>query len=395
MILQDIQAGRGVAVIDPHGDMIDTIIGQIPMERAEDVVLFDPLDIERPIGFNVLDWKTIQDRDLIIDELYQIFHQIYDFKTTGGPIFEQYFRGALALLMGDKKRENFIPTVLDLTRFFLDKAFRDYLKYTVDDFHLHDFIIQAEKAGGEAAMQNITPYITSKFARFQDTTFKRIVGQPSTTFSFENIMDEGKIFLIKLGKGRFGSITSALLANMIVSRFKLAAMKRGEVSVSQRRDFFLYIDEAHNLPGENFMELLSEARKYRLGLVLATQYAAQLTKSGVNTKDNLLSALLGNVGQTIIFRLGQEDAEEMESSLTPSFGARDIIALPNWHGYVRMQQKNNALAPFSIKTVINKIPYDPEAANKIKLLSRLKYGVDISIVDKSILDRRDAWKSKN
>jgi len=392
MILQDIQAGRGVAVIDPHGDMIDNLLGQIPMERAEDVVLFDPLDIERPIGFNMLEWETVQERDLIIDEIYQIFHQIYNFKETGGPIFELYFRGALGLLMGDKKRKDFIPTILDFAPFFLDWKFRDYLKDTVDDIHLHDFLKQAEAAGGEATLKNVAPYITSKFARLQDITLKRIVGQSCTNFSFEKIMDEGKIFLFKLGKGRFGNVTSALLANMIVSRFKLTAMKRGEKELSKRRDFFLYIDEAHNLPAENFMELLSEARKYRLGLVLATQYAAQLTKSSVDTRDNLLSALLGNVGQTIIFRLGQEDAQEMATSLDPSFGKQDIIALPNWHGYVRMQQKNNALSPFSIKTSVNKTPYHSGTADKIRNLSRLKYGMDSSVVDKTILQRRSVWK---
>jgi len=373
--------------------MIDDILGKIPVERAEDVVIFDPLDIERPVGFNVLEWKTIQDRDLIIDEIYQIFHQIYDFKETGGPIFEQYFRGALALLMGDQKRDSFSATLLDFVPFFIDADFRKYLRDTVDDVHLHDFLKQAEKAGGEATLNNVTPYITSKFARLQDSTLKRILGNGQTTFDIEDIMNTGRIFLIKLGKGRFGGVTSALLANMIVSRIKLAAMKRGELPLSKRREFFIYIDEAHNLPAENFMELLAEARKYRLGLVMATQYAAQLTKSSIGTRDNLLSALLGNVGQTIVFRLGQEDAKKMAASFEPSFGARDIIALPNWHGYVRMQQKNNALAPFSIKTIVNKTPYNSDLARKIKKLSSLKYGVNSSLVDATMRRRRSVWKN--
>ena len=391
MIIQDIQAGRGVAVIDPHGDMIDDILGRIPLERAEDVILFDPLDTGRPIGFNVLEWNTIQERDLIVDEIYQILHQIYDLVETGGPIFELYFRGALALLMGDHKRE-FTSTILDFAPFFLDEDFRKYLKDSVNDVNLHDFLKQAERASGDVSMNRVAPYIISKFARFQDATLKRIIGQSRTTFNIEEIMNTGKIFLIKLGKGRFGGVTSALLANMIVSRIKLAAMKRGELSPSKRREFFIYIDEAHNLPAENFMELLSEARKYRLGLVLATQYAAQLTKSSVGTRDNLLSALLGNVGQTIVFRLGQEDAKKMAASFEPSFAEQDIIALPNWHGYVRMQQKNNALSPFSIKTSVNKTPYHSGTADKIKTLSRLKYGMDSSVVDQAILQRRSVWK---
>ena len=392
MILQDIQAGRGLAVIDPHGEMIDRLLGQIPAKRAQDVILFDPLDIDRPVGFNILEWKTIQERDLIIDEMYQILHQIYNFNHTGGPIFELYFRGALALLMGDKKREGFIPTILDFAPFFVDKKFRRYLKETVDDVYLHDFLKQAENAGGEATLANVSPYITSKLARLQDTTLKRILGQSSTGFSFDDIMDKGQIVLIKLGKGRFGQVTSALLANMIVSRFKLAAMKRGEKAPSQRRDFFLYIDEAHNLPAENFMELLSEARKYHVGLVMATQYAAQLTKTSNDSRDNLLSALLGNVGQTITFRLGQEDAEAMAVSLNPVFGQQDIIALPNWHGYVRMHQNNNSVSPFSIRTTMDTTPYNPEMAMRIKTLSRLKYGTEKVFVDHMILERRSVWK---
>ncbi len=393
MIIQDIQAGRGVAVIDPHGEMIDNIIGRIPSNRIEDVILFDPLDIERPIGFNILEWNTIQERDLIIDEIYQIFNHIYDFQETGGPVFEQYFRGALGLLMGDKKRTDFIPTILDFASVFVDEKFRSYLKKKTDDVHIKDFVKQAENAFGDARLENITPYVTSKLTRFQDTTLKRIFGQESTSFNFDKIMDKGKIVLIKLGKGRFGQVTSALLANMIVSRFKLAAMKRGNKPPSQRRDFFIYIDEAHNLPAENFMELLSEARKYNVGLVLATQYAAQLTKSSKGSKDNLLSALLGNVGQTIIFRLGQEDARVMAMILQPVFGSQDIIALPNWHGYARMQQGNNAVPPFSIRTTVDKTLYDPEAAKKIITLSRFKYGTDYASVDQMILNRRTVWKN--
>jgi hypothetical protein len=328
MIMQDIKAGRGVAVVDPHGEMIDEIIGKIPEERAEDVIFFDPLDIERPIGFNVLEWNTLQERDLIIDELYQIFHHIYDFKQTGGPIFELYFRGALGMLMGDKKRKNFTPTLLDFTRFFIDKRFRKYLKSTVDDIQMHDFLKQAEEAGGDADMRNVAPYITSKFARLKDITLSRILGQSCTKFSFEEIMDQGKIFLIKLGKGRFGSVTSALLANMIVGRFKLAALKRAEIPASMRRDFFLYVDEAHNLPSDNFMELLSEARKYRLGLVLATQYAAQLTRTTAETRDNLLSAILGNAGQTIVFRLGRKMHRQWPLLSTPVLANRTSSGCP-------------------------------------------------------------------
>ena len=288
MILQDIQAGRGVALFDPHDDMISDILGKIPVERLEDVILFDPLDNKRPVGFNVLEWHTIEERDLIIDELYEILNHMYDFSKTGGPFFELYFRGALALLMGDKKRDGFVPTLLDLPLFFLDKGFRRFLAGSVDDRYLHDFLDQAESISGEGNLQNASAYITSKLmARIQGKTLQRILGQSRMTFSFDDIMDTRKIVLIKLGRGKFGHVTASFLANMIVSRLKLAAMRRGKQDGRKRPPFFIYIDEAHNLPSENFMELLSEARKFGVGLVMATQYAAQLSRQSISTPETV------------------------------------------------------------------------------------------------------------
>jgi hypothetical protein len=253
--------------------------------------------------------------------------------------------------------------------------------------------IYTENATGDVSLYNIAPYITSKLNRLNDITLKRIVGQPQTGFSFETMMNEQKIFLIKLGKGKFGKITASLLTNMIVSRFKLAAMKRAEICQEQRKDFFLYIDEAHNLPPENFMELLSEARKYNLGLVLATQYAAQLSKSVDGSSDSLLSALIGNVGQIISFRLGQQDAAALSPIFEPVFGQRDIISLPDWHAYVSMQQKNNSLAPFSLKTTVTPVPFNPETAREVAALSRMTYGMDKTAVDREIMKTRVSWKS--
>jgi hypothetical protein len=177
---------------------------------------------------------------------------------------------------------------------------------------------------------------------------------------------------------------------MLVTRFKLAAMKRGSIPVEKRRDFFLYVDEAHNLPSDNFMELLSEARKYRISLVLSTQYCGQLTKkstSGVSGND-LLSAISGNVGTTIIFRLGSDDAREMARMLYPNFTALDIIGLPNFHGYTRTLLKSESLPPFSFRAEQNAFPKNPERGEQIRELSGLKYGRDKDLVDRSIRARR-------
>ena len=394
MILQDIHAGRGVAVIDPHGEMVELILGRIPRERVEDVIFFDPLDTERPLGFNLLEWKTCEERDLIIDELYQALDRIYDMSRTGGPIFERHYRGMMRLLLGDKPRENYIPTILEFPMCYLDRKFREYLTANMQDpGQLSDFVKETEDAMGDCSLASITPYITAKFSRFsQDTILRRIFGQEKTSIDFDEVLAQGRIVLVSLGKGRFGNVTSALLANMLVSRFKLAAMKRALLKPSKRRPFFLYIDEAHNLPAENFMELLSEARKYRLGLVLATQYAAQLTHSCQGSQDNLLSAILGNVGQTVIFRVGQEDAIRMAPALTPYFSSNDIIGLPNWHGYARMQLNNETVAPFSFKTLRSDLTYHAGVAEGIKNFSRLKYGRPAATIDESISRRRKVWR---
>jgi hypothetical protein len=266
------------------------------------------------------------------------------------------------------------------------------LKHSIKDPQISDFVKELEQTGGEASIENLSPYITSKLSRFtHDITLRRIVGQEKTSFDFDEIMNKGKILLVKLGKGRFGATVSALLANQIVTRFKLAAMKRGDMPHKDRRDFFLYVDECHNLPSENFMELLSEARKFRMGLVLATQYTAQLG-SASQKENNFLSAILGNVGTILIFRLGQEDAVKLSPALHPNFNSLDITGLPNWQGYARLQMSNEPTPPFSFRTQKDEAPYDKQLAVKIRNMSRFIYGNDCREVDAQILRRRSLWK---
>ena len=389
MALQDIAAGRGVAIIDPHGDMVDNILARIPKNRGEDVILFDLLD-KRPVGFNIIQWDTPEERDLIIDELYLTLDRIYDMRLVGGPMFEANFRAMLKLLMGDgsKGRDDFIPTLLDFISCYQNDGFRGWLKATISDRQVLDFVEELEKTGGECSLRNMSPYITSKLSRFMyDTSLKRIIGQGKTAFDFSDIMDTGKIFLVKLRKGRFGHVVGALLSNMLVSRFKLAAMKRGDIPIEKRKDFYLYVDEAHNLPQENFTELLSEARKYRLGLLLSTQFCSQLTDP-LKRGNDLLSALNGNVGTTVIFRLGAEDATQMSKLLEPHFNPRDIIGLPNWQGYARMNLNQEPTPPFSFVTEKVAIPADDETASYVRELSRLKYGTDPDVLDQIFLHKQ-------
>mgnify|MGYP001204048562 CR=1 FL=1 len=256
---------------------------------------------------------------------------------------------------------------------------------SIADQQVKDFITEAEDVSGEARLSNISPYVTSKFSRFvNDTTLRRIIGQSRSSINFENIMEDGKILFLKLGKGRFGSEVSALLANMIVAKFKFAAMKRGEKPAASRRDFYLYVDEAHNLPQSNFTELLSEARKYRLGLILSTQYCSQLGDVNGRQSNDLLSSILGNVGTTIVFRTGMTDAEHLAKGLYPYFRQQDIINLPNFHGYARMNIANNAVRPFSFHTELCDVPKDEELGKLIWANSRMKYGKKAREVDMDI-----------
>lgn len=391
MILSDIRAGRGCGVIDPHGDMVDAILSKIPVSREKDVILFDVMERKRPIGYNLLQFSNIEDRDLIIDELYQTLDNLYDMQRTGGPIFEANFRGMMKLLMGDHQREQFIPTILDFTRCYLDDNYRKKLLEGVKDQQIIDFVNELERTGGDASLQNLSPYITSKFSRFiQDSTLKRIIGQEKTGFDFDRIMNDGKIFLVKLGRGRFGANVSALIANQLVSGFKQAAMKRGNLPPDMRRDFFLYIDECSTLPAENFTDLLSEARKFRMGLILSTQYTAQLKKPMANG-NNLLSAVLGNVGSIILFRLGQEDAAGIAQILYPWFTMQDIVGLPNWNGYARLNSRGGSIPPFSFISIKDQTPSNTKRMKSIVHRSRRLYGTPVKKIDDNLSEKVQKW----
>ena len=396
MIMQDIRAGNGLAVIDPHGEMVDEILGKIPRHREKDVVLFDLTDREYPPGFNMLQWSTIEERDLIVDELYQTIDRIYNLRSSGGPIFEQYFRGMLRLLMGDGPREGFVPTILDFTNCFNVASFRKWLAEGVTDLQTLDYLKQAQDATGDVRLDAMAPYITSKLSRFvSDVALQRILGQDRIAFNFDEIMNDGKILLMNLGKGRFGSHVSALIANQVVSRFKLAAMKRGAMRPEERRDFFLYVDECHNLPPGNFTELLAEARKYRLGLILATQYMSQLKgDEGDRKSGSLMEAIMGNVGTMAMFRVGFEDAGYLAPALYPVFSANDIVGLPNWSGYLRMQPGGASVPPFSFNSFLDKAVFNEKVAKRVRDLSRKTYACTAEEADDQIARRRIVWKKK-
>lgn len=377
MIRQDIENGEGVCFIDPHGEDLEDILTRIPKERAQDVIVFDPSDLQRPIGINMLEYNTErpEQKSFIINEMITIFDKLYDLKSTGGPMFEHYLRNALLLIMLDPESGS---TLVEVPRIFADKDFRHMKLSRISDPLVKNFWIkEAEKAGGESSLANMVPYITSKFNVFLANEFVRpIVAQQKSTINFREIMDGRKIFLVNLSKGKIGDINSNLLGLIIVSKLTMAALARGDMPQEQRHPFYLYIDEFQNFATDSVAVILSEARKYKLSLTVAHQFIAQLP-------ENIKNAVFGNVGSIMSFRVGVDDAEFLEKQFAPEFDSNDLANLDNLNSYVKLLINNQASRPFNI--FVN-FPQkgDQGLAQKVKELSRLRYGKPRHEIDAEI-----------
>ena len=380
MIPQDIKNGEGLSVIDPHGEFVEYALGVVPKERAEDVIYFNPADLERPIGLNMLEYdpKFPEQKTFIVNELINIFDKLYDLKNTGGPIFEQYTRNALMLLMDDPSGG---ATLMDVPRVMADGAYRRRLLEKCANIVVKDFWIkEAEKAGGDAALANVVPYITSKFNTFIANDFMRpIIGQSKSSINFREIMDGKKILLVNLTKGRLGEINSNLLGMIIVGKLMMAAFARIDTPEELRHDFYLYIDEFQNFTTDSISTILSEARKYKLCLILAHQYIKQLP-------EKIRDAVLGNVGSLLAMRIGAEDAEFLVKQFTPVFDQNDLINIDNWNAYAKLLINNLTSKPFNLITYPAP-PVNKEIAEALKELSRLKFGRDRELVESEINQR--------
>lgn len=380
MIAQDIEAGKGVCVIDPHGDLVNDVLTRVPKERADDVIIFNPAELDRPIGLNMLEYdpKYPEQKTFVVNELINIFNQLYDMKTAGGPIFEQYTRNALMLLMDDPT-ERF--TLMEVPKVLADAEFRKRLLSKCQNITVKDFWEkEAEKAGGEAALQNIVPYITSKFNVFTSNDYMQpIVGQKESGLNFREIIDQGKILLVNLSKGRLGDINSALIGLIVVGKLLMASLSRVDIPEEQRKDFYLYIDEFQNVSTESIATILSEARKYRLNLVVAHQFIAQL-------KEPIKNAVFGNVGSMACFRVGAEDAKFLENYFKPNFTEQDLINIDNANTYVKLIINGQASQAFNMKT--NAFAKgNGELSKDLIEFSKLKYGKEREIVMQDIVDR--------
>lgn len=385
LIKQDIANGKGVCVIDPHGDLAEECLEFVPKERAEDVIFFNPADYERPIGLNMLEFDPAQphQKTFAVEEMLKIFDQLYDLKSTGGPMFEQYMRNAMMLIMDDPESG---CTLLDAPKVLSDEQFRKYKLSKCKTPTVRDFWTkEAQKAGGEASLANMVPYITSKLTPFIANDFLRpVISQQKSAFNFRQIMDEGKLLFCSLNKGKLGDVSAYLVGMIVVGKILMAALSRGDMDPSKRKDFYLYIDEFQNFLTDSINAILSEARKYGLNLIIAHQFIGQLTRKGGDTQ--IRDAIFGNVGTMAAFRVGPDDAEFLEKEYLPVFSKFDLMNTEAFTVNIKLLIDNTASKAFNMKT-IQPSPGNKELANMIKELSRYKYGRKREIVEMEMLER--------
>lgn len=376
---QDMMDGRGFAFIDPHGDSAEKLLGMVPKERVEDVIYFSPGDMENPVGLNLFEFDNQDQRDFLIQETISMLIKLYDPGHTGiiGPRYEHWFRNAALTIMSDPSGSTFI----EVPQVFNDQAFTDEkLKYVTDHTVL-DFWNKEMAQTSEANKSEVLGWFVSKFGAFLSNEMMRnILGQTKSGFNIREIMDKKKILLVNLSKGRTGELNSQLLGMIFVMKFQAAAMGRADMPEDQREDFALYVDEFQNFATDSFQTILSEARKYRLNLVLANQFMTQLT-------DGIREAILGNIGTVISGRIGITDAEILQKKFMPVFDAEDLTKLPNFQTITSVMINNVPSAAFSMSLVPSMGKSSPELRDALKKLSAAKYGRPRALVEKEIFER--------
>lgn len=346
LIIQDIQRGDGVCMIDPHGTDIEEVLGAIPPEREKDIIYFDPSRMDRVVGLNMLEYdiNKPEQKTFVVNELFSIFQKLYGANPESmGPMFEQYFRNATMLVMEDPESGN---TLMDISRVMVDAQYRRYKLSKAKNPVVVQFWTEiATKAGGEASLENIVPYIVSKFDVFTANDYMRpIIGQQKSAFNFREVMDQKKILLVNLSKGRLGEINANLIGMIFVGKILMAALSRVDDPTRGFPPFYLHIDEFQNVSTPAIASILSEARKYKLSLTMAHQFIAQLDPA-------IKDAVFGNVGSMASFRIGSEDAQFMEQQFAPIFEAKDLMNVPNYNAFVRMLANGVPAKPFSIATL--------------------------------------------
>ncbi|MCA9371805.1 type IV secretion system DNA-binding domain-containing protein [Candidatus Woesebacteria bacterium] len=376
IIKQDIEKGRGVCVIDPHGDLIDDTLRYIPPNRAEDVIHFDPSDTERPMGLNLLEAQTEEQKHFITGAIINLMYKLYDPQRTGiiGPRFEHAVRNAMLTIMSEEG-----STFIEIVRVLTDQKYVQELLPKVQDPIVRRYWTDQIAQTSDFHKSEVLDYIVSKFGRFVTNKMMRnIIGQSKSAFDFRKVMDDGKILLINLSKGKLGEENSTFLGLLIIPKILAAAMSRVDTPEEKRRDFFLFVDEFQNFATPDFAVILSEARKYRLSLTVANQFIGQMDEEVKN-------AVFGNVGTMISFRVGVTDASYLAREFQPTFGESDLINVERFHGYMKTIVDNEPVDPFSVDMTKDmaelKAARNEKIAQAIIQLSRLKYGKPREIIE--------------
>lgn len=382
MIIQDIQNGEGCAVIDPHGDLVEDILKVIPPKRAEDVILFDPSDYERPMGFNMLEADTEQQKHFAANSIIGLMYKLFDPNKTGivGPRFEHAVRNAMLTVMYEKG-----STLIEVMRVLTDQTYVQEMLPKVQDPIIRRYWTDQIAQTSDFHKSEVLDYITSKFGRFvTNKMIRNIIGQSDSAFSFRKVMDEQKILLINLSKGTIGEENSNFLGLVLVPKILVAAMSRQDMPMSERKDFFLYVDEFQNFATPDFAQILSEARKYRLNLIVANQFIGQM-------EEEIKNAIFGNVGTVASFRVGVTDANYLQHEFQPIFNEHDLINVDKYNCFMRTLVNGEPSQPFSLDTTKDiekeKALENPRVAELVKELSRLKYGKSVETVEAEIAQR--------
>ncbi|MBH1980701.1 TraM recognition domain-containing protein, partial [Candidatus Saccharibacteria bacterium] len=364
---QDMMDGKGFAFIDPHGDSAEVLMGAVPKERVEDIIYFNPADMDNPIGLNMFEYSTPDQKDFLVQEAINMLYGLYDPGHTGivGPRLEHIFRNAALLLMADPEGGTFIdiPKVLVDTEFMKSK-----LKYVTDPTVLEFWTKEWPASQKSSEAGELVSWVASKFGPFlSNDAMRNIIGQTKSGFNLRDIMDNKKILIVNLSKGKMGEMNSKLLGIIFVMKFQAAAMARADTPEDQRQDFSLYVDEFQNFMTESFESILSEARKYRLSLIMANQFTTQLT-------DKIREAIIGNVGTVVSGRIGTTDAEVMIKKFRPVFTEDDLTKLPNFQGITSVMISNTPSAPFSMSFTPPLAKSNEKLADAMKKLSATKHG---------------------
>jgi hypothetical protein len=381
MILQDLRAGRGVCLIDPH-DLAEELLAYIPPERAEDVIYFDPSDTERPMGLNLLEAYTEEQKHFVATGIVNLMYKLYDPYKTGivGPRFEHAIRNAMLTVMCEPGN-----TFVEVMRCLQDPKFVQELLPKVTDPIVRRYWTDQIAQTADFHKSEVLDYIVSKFGRFvTDRTIRNIIGQSKSAFDFRKVMDEGKILIINLAKGKLGEENSNFLGLVLVPKILMAAMSRTDVPEKARRDFHLYVDEFQNFATPDFATILAEARKYHLNLTVANQFIGQV-------EEDVKNAVFGNVGTVLSFQVGVADASFLQHEFQPTFSESDLLNVERFHAYIKTVVKGQPVTPFSIDTTKDMKAEQAQSSEKvaeiIKEMSRLRYGVDREEIEAEISRR--------